>query len=436
MKNLFKLFALSVVAMLLVASCYNNNPWGNLPPFAIPGIEPDDDQDTGIDSEPGAVSTVESIEIVNGSAEISLNASPAGENSSTLNATTVSIPESVVGSAEKVKLTVVPYDIENAQSFILSDSDCVVGAINISMELDSRKVSEFSEPVTITTYIAQGLTNVQVKYNGSGDTPMLISYDNATGKIVFTTTHFSVFYIVSDSVVAYVPETNTVYATLKEAIDEAQSGATIMVLRNSSGEGLGSIDGNQTRESLIIDFAGHEYTMLDPAVGSTGTETQAMHWGTSLGSITMKNGTFKVEEDTTSVLMAMQNYIDFTAENMYFDFSNIPVVNYGENEFTGQYEEYNGLEVPMFNNNKGEMYLKDCTVIMPTASTKGVSAGGDFVKLENTTINGYVNLQYDTDKLIVLGTTTFNDVVSYFNGGEVTKTVSDDGITTYQLANK
>ena len=430
MKNFLKLFALLAVAMLLVASCYN--PWGNLPPWAIPGIVPDGDQDTGDEPEPGTVSTEEPIRIAGDSATISLDVSPAGDSSAS-NSTTVSIPESVVGSAKRVKLTVTPYDIENA-SFIISDSDCVVGAINISMELDSRKASEFSEPVTITTYIAQGLDNVNVKYDGSGAAPTFVRYDDTTGEVVFTTTHFSIFYIVSDPVDAYIPGKNTAYATLADAIAEAPSGSSITLLRDTRGKGLGSDDGTtQVRESLIIDFAGHTYTMMDPAVGSTGTETQAMHWGKSLGSITMKNGTFKVAEDTKNVKMAMQNYIDFTADSMTFDFSNVPVVSYEDNEFTGKYEEYNGLEVPMFNNNEGEMYLNGCTVIMPASSNKGVSAGGDFVKLENTIIHGYVNLQNETDMLIVIGSTEFAGVVPYFEEGDVIHSDLGDGTKIYQL---
>ena len=432
MKKSLKLFALLAVAMLLVASCYN--PWGNLPPWAIPGIVPDGDQDTGDEPEPGTVSKEEPIKIVGDSATISLEASPAGDGSES-NSTTVSIPESVVSSAKRVKLTVTPYDIENA-SFIISDSDFVVGAINISMELDSRKASEFSEPVTITTYIAQGLDNVNVKYDGSGAAPTLVRYDDTTGEVVFTTTHFSIFYIVSDPVDAYISGNNTAYATLADAIAEAPTGSSITLLRDTRGKGLGSDDGTtQVRESLIIDFAGHTYTMMDPAVGSTGTETQAMHWGKSLGSITMKNGTFRVaEEDIESVKMAMQNYIDFIADSMTFDFSNVPVVSYEDNEFTGKYEEYNGLEVPMFNNNKGKMYLNGCKVIMPALSTKGVSAGGEFVKLENTIIHGYVNLQSDNDKLIMIGSSDCDDVVSYFDGGRVISSVSDDGMKIYQLA--
>ena len=425
MKNLMRII-LILVCLMLVTACYQ------IVPFPIPGIEIDENQDAENNPEPGTTTVVETIKIINGTATISVNTSPAGENDSTPNSTIVSIPESVVSDASKVKLTITPYNIEKA-NYIITDSDCIVGAINISMELDSIEVSEFSSPVTITTYVAKGLEKVNVKYNGSGVAPSLESYDKETGKVVFTTTHFSIFYIVSDSVVAYIQSTNTAYATLSEAIKNAPSESLIKVLQDTTGEGLSSSDGNQSRKSsLIIDFAGYTYTMKDPAVGSTGTETQAMHWGTSLGAVTLKNGTFKIAEDTKNVLMAMQNYINFTAENMYFDFSNIPVKNYGEHEFTGNNEKYNGREVPMFNNNKGEMYLNGCTVIMPAASTKGISVGGDFVKLENTKIDGYINFQDNISKLIVTGSSQFDGVVPYFDGGKIISSTSDEG-TIYQL---
>ena len=88
----------------------------------------------------------------------------------------------------------------------------------------------------------------------------------------------------------------------------------------------------------------------------------------------------------------------------------------------------------MFNNNRdGEMLLRSCRVIMPSESNKGISAGGEFVRLEDTTVDGYICLLDDTCKLIVSGSTQFNDVVSYFEGGRVTNTTTDDG-TIYKLA--
>ena len=54
MRKYLKLFALTAIAMILMASCYSNNPWGNLPPGIISGI---------IDNEP-AVSQDEAAQLV------------------------------------------------------------------------------------------------------------------------------------------------------------------------------------------------------------------------------------------------------------------------------------------------------------------------------------------------------------------------------------
>ena len=227
---------------------------------------------------------------------------------------------------------------------------------------------------------------------------------------------------------------DTYYLILDEAIAEAASGETVILLRDTSGKGIGSKDQgtyDQSRGSLIIDFNDHTYTMTDPAVGSTGTETQAMHWGTSLGSVTMKNGKFKVAEDAEGVKMAMQNYIKFTAESMIFDFNNIPVEHYAENEFgeDSPYVDFNGLEVPMFNNNTdGVMKLNKCTVIMPADSTKGISAGGKSVTLTDSTIDGYICLEPECS--VTLKKTEVKGVVAYFDGDTVS-TVEEDSGTTY-----
>ena len=217
---------------------------------------------------------------------------------------------------------------------------------------------------------------------------------------------------------------NVEYTSLAEAIEKAESGSTITLLCDSSGRGLGSADGTKKREGLVIDFAGHTYTMVKDAVGSVGYETQAMHWGTSLGAVTMINGTFNVAENAAK--MAMQNYINFTAEDMKFDFSIMEVISYGETEFSGANAIYNGLEVPMFNNNQNNMILKNCTVIMPEKSSKGISADGKSVTLEDTIIDGYINLQDATSILYVKGKTSFKDVVPYFKGAEIVKVVKED----------
>lgn len=242
-----------------------------------------------------------------------------------------------------------------------------------------------------------------------------------------------------------VAEVGGLYFTfLSEAINAAKPGDIVTMLCDSNGMGLSSADVTSKelkenpakkgeRGDITVDFAGYTYTMLDPAVGSDGTETQAMHWGISLNSITMKNGTFRVAEGVKEVAMAMQNYVGFTAENMTFDFTNIPVVSYGENEFSGDYAIYNGRECPLFNNNAGAMFLNGCTIKMPVNSTKGISADGDGVALKDTKVDGYVNLQDSNSKLMTIGSSSVKGVVSYFGNGTVKKE-SSDGVTTYTLS--
>ena len=201
------------------------------------------------------------------------------------------------------------------------------------------------------------------------------------------------------------------FTDLANAVKYAADGATIKLAADAAGSGLTSADGAKVRDNLTIDFAGHTYTMVNPAVGSKGTETQAMHWGTSLSHITMQNGTFKVADPAPAVALAMQNYINFTAEGMTFDFAGISVAHYAENEFTGKYEKYNGKECPMFNNNGGKVVLTKCVVTLPEASEFGSIISGT-MELNDTAFNGYVGFNDIDGTVIVNGT-------SSIKGGEV-----------------
>ena len=214
---------------------------------------------------------------------------------------------------------------------------------------------------------------------------------------------------------------NIKYATLAAAINAAQSGDTVMLLRDAIGSGISTPDQGTHRESLTIDFGGHTYTMENPAVGSTGTETQAMHWGRTLGKITLKNGTFDVAQGATDVAMAMQNYINLDAEDMVLDFTNITVTHYAENEFASGsiWAKYNGKECPMFNNNdeNTEIKLTRCTVTLPDDSTLGGNISGTLT-LVNSTFNGYLCFNSTDGRITVdSGSSIKGDQVrSYFDG--------------------
>ena len=231
-----------------------------------------------------------------------------------------------------------------------------------------------------------------------------------------------------------------VYSSLAEAIENAASNFIIRLLRDASGDGIESKDYGKAsyREGLTIDFSGYTYTMTNSSVGSEGEEnkTQAMHWGRSIGFVVLKNGKFKVGSALTSDgrhIIAMQNYVNFTAEDMEFDFESIAVGNYPKfDKDNFNYPDFAEKEIPLFNNNEGKMILVGCTVKMPIDSTKGIYAGGDSVTLKDTIVDGYVNLRDSNSRLMTNGSSSVKGVVSYFDNGNVKCSVSD-GITTYYL---
>lgn len=72
------------------------------------------------------------------------------------------------------------------------------------------------------------------------------------------------------------------YPTLAEAVEAVVNSAdktgTVTLLKDSSGSGIGLFnEKGAVGVNLTIDFGGHTYTCTDPAVGSSGTESQGFH---------------------------------------------------------------------------------------------------------------------------------------------------------------
>lgn len=105
------------------------------------------------------------------------------------------------------------------------------------------------------------------------------------------------------------------YKTLKEAIENVQSGDTISVLRDvSDAQGI-SVPSNS---NFTIDFQNHTYTLKNPGAGSPGTETSGFQLLKD-STITMKNGTIRISESNGgkyAIKRIIQNYADLTLENM------------------------------------------------------------------------------------------------------------------------
>ena len=390
---------------------------------------------------------------------LTANSSPVGSGKSTqvsIPANVLTLPEGEENSA--VELTIVATEVETETStFTLvsaEEENPVLGAIDITLKVGNEEKTEFSStPLTITTYVAKGLNggesydsstdtgktcSIEVKYNGEGENGTVTKYDATTGELVFTVNHLSTYYVVDKNVVAYNSTTGTAYATLVDAVkaaDTAEGNSVIELLCNASGDGLMTGDSGDnvinSTKSITIDFNNHTYTASGKAVGSTGTKTQVMHWGTKyVGYITLKNGTFMVASGLSEdIKMGMQNYVHFTTENMTLDFSNLAVYKYGDNQYSDENAVYNGKERLVWgNNDNGTITLINSTVKINTASNFGIAEGAKGTTLTGSKIEGKACINEVGSTITVDSASSITTVINYFENHEITsETLENNG---------
>lgn len=103
------------------------------------------------------------------------------------------------------------------------------------------------------------------------------------------------------------------YNSLVEAVDDAKDGDTIILLQDFSGGGVKFESNKFNDEGLTIDLNNKVYTVIDPTVGSSGTETSGFQLLKD-NKITFKNGTVNAGTDNAKILF--QNYCDLTLDNV------------------------------------------------------------------------------------------------------------------------
>ena len=143
--------------------------------------------------------------------------------------------------------------------------------------------------------------------------------------------------------------TDKYFETLEAAVAGAANGDTIMLLKDSFGNGI-KVEANKFATGLTIDFNTHTYTFNGTPVGSTGSETQAAHFESG-NKITLKNGKFDAAAGQTNLKILVQNYCDtLTLDNMTLDGTNV-------------FKPYEDLLT--LSNNNGMVTIKDTTIIAP-----------------------------------------------------------------------
>ena len=203
------------------------------------------------------------------------------------------------------------------------------------------------------------------------------------------------------------------YETLGAAITAAKAGDTIYVLKDiPEAAGIAVPSG----KNFTIDFGGHTYTLKDPGAGSAGTESNGFQFLMN-STITLKNGTVRIAEGTTSIKRIIQNYANLTLEDMHF---------FAEHQADG--EDY----ALSFNN--GSIIFKGDTDIVTTSDeaiafdvckySSYPSTNVAFDESYTGTINGkivYDSTDADTHKLTIQGNGTFGAIEAASGAAEAAK---------------
>lgn len=218
----------------------------------------------------------------------------------------------------------------------------------------------------------------------------------------------------------------TTFETLEAAVKAVKEGGTVTLLKSATGAGIGTFRnpkaGQIAAKSFTIDFGGFTYTVTDPAVGSTGTETQGFHleWsgnGDANHNVTLKNGTIEAAKGTKNVMMLVQNYCNLTLENLTVD---------GRNLVNGW-----GTYTYVTSNNCGSTTISNSRIIANPGSVafdvdgarKGYTAAKVIVK--NSTVDGKIEKSENNDLVIMSG--TFSQDVSAFMDPSVGTVEKVDG---------
>lgn len=232
--------------------------------------------------------------------EITSKVTPASvsEGTSTDKSTTVTfaanvLDASTVDTTYSYTLDMKVYGVESASTTfsVTSSGSSAVAGIDLSLtkttttgsDSTNTLVTSFGSPVIISTYLAKGLEDVSVVYNGDGDAPSDINYDAVTGLLSFTTTHFSEFYVQASND-ALNATTNTAYGKLQDALDAATDDCTIKLLRDISitdtiididkGKSF-TLDGNSktltATRTDVNNSSKYVISLIDTATGSPVT---------------------------------------------------------------------------------------------------------------------------------------------------------------------
>lgn len=232
---------------------------------------------------------------------------------------------------------------------------------------------------------------------------------------------------------------NVNYATLQAAINAAvtasitASGEEIIVeLLKDVTDGTGLALFNTAKgdypaangANVKIDFGGHTYKVAGPAVGSTNTQNQVLHFEEG-NTITLTNGTINMTDDATALAgfeMFMQNYGTLIIDGMTIDGTGIAVATYASSYGT----PWGGTAKPQFNyNTAGNSVIRNSTITM--TGDLGIDDSAALTIEDDAVINVNKIVTKGTDDRYASATPT----LTVENGAQF-KLADADGVTAFE----
>ena len=377
------------------------------------------------------------------------------------------IPTNAVAANETPTVSIRPVADAATGKFVV---DAGNGTEKVAYEISISNIAAGStELAKVSFKLGAGLTNVALKHENlvmtskSSEAGLTTAdtfyYDAATGMVTIAVDHFSVFSVTYAAPVATIG--STTYTSLADAFAVAKDGDTIMLLKNTNGNGIKVLPNTFANNGLTVDFNGYVYTVGGVLVGSATTGTNAFQLNQG-NKITFKNGSIvgvaegtKPAEDTPdwhgAPAIVLQNYCNLVLENMIvtggdetvytmsnncgdivinnttinagkaqgykdgpyaFDvyggfqsYGNVTVKVDGNSVINGDIEVAHGDRAK--NNNANTLLLEDCTV-----NGNILKSDGTLNFAGNVTLNGNVNVTKNKDDaanyIRVTGATTLN----------------------------
>lgn len=253
----------------------------------------------------GSISSNTPVEIIGESTDVVVTSDVAPDMTNDGNKTTVTFASTEFSSDSNVSynlnVEVTTAAIgENSGAFeVISTTDSYVESsiaeidltlvktttttIDNNTTISSEPVTNFNSSVTIETYVEPGLDGIKVYYK-NGDTleeMSVLSYDSLTGKVSFTTNHFSKYIVSTNSGLNVMNnDTGKKYKSLQVAVNEAKDGERIVLLGNIELTNTVTVS-----KGIILYLDGHTVT---------ATNTRAL-WMTDGVSTITGGGTIKTE---------------------------------------------------------------------------------------------------------------------------------------------